>query len=246
MKHTQQQWLLGSGFWPPGWRRLLWISVTAGVLLISWVSSAAAQQVFSATVTRIVDGDTLKVNTQGNEVTIRLVCLDAPEQTQTPWGNQSTQRLAHLVPPLSQVQLTEQGFDRYGRLLANVYTSNGEWVNLILIQEGLAVLPPQYLDNCGEMLDRLLETQEQAKTTQAGLWSDPTMVMPWVYRQSQTLPPDSAPGETPSPLPDCIYTDCDCAHFTRQIDAQRVLEQYPGDPHRLDRDNDGVACEVLP
>lgn len=38
--------------------------------------------------------------------------------------------------------------------------------------------------------------------------------------------------------------DLDCADFATQEEAQEHL--YPGDPHRLDGDNDGVACEDLP
>jgi len=38
--------------------------------------------------------------------------------------------------------------------------------------------------------------------------------------------------------------DLDCADFATQEEAQEHL--LPGDPHRLDGDNDGVACEDLP
>lgn len=41
--------------------------------------------------------------------------------------------------------------------------------------------------------------------------------------------------------------DRDCADFSSQREAQDFFEQSgPGDPHGLDRDNDGVACETLP
>lgn len=39
-------------------------------------------------------------------------------------------------------------------------------------------------------------------------------------------------------------SDYDCADFSTQEEAQEYLE--PGDPYRLDGDNDGVACEDLP
>jgi hypothetical protein len=38
--------------------------------------------------------------------------------------------------------------------------------------------------------------------------------------------------------------DYDCADFTYQEEAQEQL--LPGDPHRLDADDDGIACETLP
>jgi hypothetical protein len=39
-------------------------------------------------------------------------------------------------------------------------------------------------------------------------------------------------------------TDYDCADFANQAEAQEYL--LPGDPYRLDGDNDGKACEDLP
>lgn len=41
--------------------------------------------------------------------------------------------------------------------------------------------------------------------------------------------------------------DYDCSDFDTHAEAQRFFERAgPGDPHRLDRDGDGVACETLP
>ena len=38
--------------------------------------------------------------------------------------------------------------------------------------------------------------------------------------------------------------DLDCADFATQAEAQAVYNQDPSDPHGLDADNDGIACEV--
>lgn len=43
---------------------------------------------------------------------------------------------------------------------------------------------------------------------------------------------------------DALAGDLDCSDFATQEEAQEHL--LPGDPHRLDADNDGVACEDLP
>ncbi len=47
----------------------------------------------------------------------------------------------------------------------------------------------------------------------------------------------------PSP-PQASAVDFDCADFPNQAAAQEYLP--PGDPHRLDADSDGIACEDLP
>ncbi len=38
-------------------------------------------------------------------------------------------------------------------------------------------------------------------------------------------------------------TDRDCPDFASQAEAQAAYDAVPGDPERLDRDNDGIACE---
>jgi Excalibur calcium-binding domain len=41
--------------------------------------------------------------------------------------------------------------------------------------------------------------------------------------------------------------DRDCRDFSTHAQAQAFFQsQGPGDPHRLDRDGDGMACETLP
>jgi hypothetical protein len=40
-------------------------------------------------------------------------------------------------------------------------------------------------------------------------------------------------------------SNLDCANFKTHEEAQQVLEQNPSDPHYLDGDDDGVACEEL-
>ena len=37
--------------------------------------------------------------------------------------------------------------------------------------------------------------------------------------------------------------DRDCPDFSSQAEAQAAFDAVPGDPERLDRDNDGIACE---
>ena len=43
-----------------------------------------------------------------------------------------------------------------------------------------------------------------------------------------------------------LAQDLDCSDFATQAEAQAVYNQDPSDPHGLDGDNDGIACEALP
>jgi hypothetical protein len=45
--------------------------------------------------------------------------------------------------------------------------------------------------------------------------------------------------------PAFAQADLDCDDFDTQPEAQAELERDPSDPHSLDGDDDGVACESL-
>ena len=61
-------------------------------------------------------------------------------------------------------------------------------------------------------------------------------------------PPSSEVSSPPTPLAyDPAGLDRDCGDFSSQAEAQAFFEAAgPGDPHRLDGNDDGVACESLP
>ena len=55
-------------------------------------------------------------------------------------------------------------------------------------------------------------------------------------------------GES-GPVYDSLGPDQDCGDFETEAEAQAFYEAAGGpekDPHRLDRDKDGKACESLP
>lgn len=60
--------------------------------------------------------------------------------------------------------------------------------------------------------------------------------------------PVSTPQTTSANLPACATSDCNCKDFKTQAEAQAVFDAFAssGDIHRLDQNNDGVACESLP
>ena len=104
-------------------------------------------------VVSVGDGDTLRVRQGEKTITLRLGCIDAPESTQTPWGQQSANRLKQLLPAGQAVQMREIERDRYGRTVAELFLGN-QSVNLIMVSEGQAVVYPQYLNGCSETKDQ--------------------------------------------------------------------------------------------
>src|SRR5688500_8165230 len=72
----------------------------------------------------------------------------------------------------------------------------------------------------------------------------PAPVMPIVAPATTADPQADAIA---SPLPDearAAAGDLSCSDFTSQAEAQAAFDADPSDPHGLDLDLDGVACEI--
>lgn len=130
-------------------------AVLVGVVLV--VVAAVGAAVFmagvgerdAATIRRVVDGDTVRVDLDGAETTIRLLNVDAPE-TKHPnqavgcLGPEASAFLTRLLPAGTHVELEYDGdrLDRYGRTLAGVWLQD-DLVNAEIARAGLGA-PVQY------------------------------------------------------------------------------------------------------
>lgn len=124
-------------------------------------------------VAQVTDGDTLRL-ADGKRV--RLIGINAPEvaskdRPAQPYAMAAKRRLQALIAAAGgQVILVPgaQSKDRYGRSLANAYTSDGENLEARLLQEGLAyrvVIPPN-----DALRDCHAHAEQGARSAQVGLW----------------------------------------------------------------------------
>lgn len=224
---------------------------------LAYEAQATAKTLPTATVVSVGDGDTLRVQGQAGPLTIRLACVDAPESNQA-FGSEASLRLRQLLSTGQPVEVRAIERDRYDRTVAEIY-SGGQSVGLQLVREGYAVVYEQYLEGCAATANDYRQAEATARAARLNFWSQPNPTMPWDFRRggaAPSFPESQPPAVTPSPaapspttapssLPPCTSGDCDCGDFTTWEQAQAVLDAFPGDPHRLDGDNDGVACESL-
>lgn len=191
--------------------------------------AASAGQTLTGLVTHVRDGDTVELRTStGRAVTVRLHGVDAPESSQS-YGTAAT-RAARSYVDGKRVRVLVKDTDRYGRTVGVVTVAGGE-LGAMLVRDGLAWHYDRYAPQATE-LDRL---ERQARKAKRGLWKQANPVPPWTWRDRT-----SGPGETSA-------KDKDCSDFDTQPEAQRFFERHrPGDPHGLDGNGDGEACESLP
>lgn len=161
-------------------RRAAALSALAALLLISCGSEQLGKPDdevrANAVVDRVVDGDTLVVDTDGVEERVRLIGIDTPESVDPNrpvmcFGKEATAHLNELVPPGTPVRLERdvEARDRYDRLLAYVFRSaDGEFVNLAMVRDGFAdqyTFPPNV-----EHTSTFRAAAREARAGGVGLW----------------------------------------------------------------------------
>lgn len=129
-----------------------------------------------AQVTRVVDGDTIRVTVAGTERVVRLIGVNAPESVAPGkpvecYGTEAARYTAAILGDQA-VTLTsdesQQDQDRYGRLLRYVFLS-GQLFNQQLIKEGYAL---EYTyDRPYALQQQFKQAQEEAKQAGLGLWA---------------------------------------------------------------------------
>lgn len=137
-------------------------------------STAAADQ---ATVSRVVDGDTIVARVAGHTERIRFLGIDTPESVKpnTPvqcYGKEASARTAALLPSGTSVRLVRDTElrDQYGRLLAYVYRRRDNlFVNVSLVEDGYAV-PDEFAPNVAHAA-AIRASAIVAKAAGRGLWS---------------------------------------------------------------------------
>ena len=244
------------------------VLVLAAVIAVGAGATAgpAGALELSGTVTSVVDGDTIKVESRGLETPVRLIGIDTPE-TRHPtkpvqcYGPTASARASHLLPVGQRVRLitddTQDTRDRYGRLLAYVHKPGGAGaggsINYSLVNSGHAKVYV-YGGVRFQHATAFFKAQHRARKAKRGLWgpqcqgntterdpSAPARSRPAPTRHGPR-PPSTGTGPCDSNYAGaCIPVhppDLDCTEIPSH--DFRVVGQ---DVHRLDGDDDGIACE---
>lgn len=226
--------------------RRLWLGLLGSILLgVGCVSQLGPDQ---ALVTRVIDGDTIEVETQGQTYTVRYIGIDTPETRGEvePYGQEATEANRRLVEgKVVRLEKDVSETDRFGRLLRYVYV--GEvMVNADLVRLGYAVVstyPPDV-----KYADIFLSLEQEAREAGSGLWAlstapipspsptveptpSPTTTAtstPTLTPTATPLPPTPTPSPTPTPVPfGTVAIDPSCSQFDSPgNDNDNKAEEY--------------------
>ena len=144
--------------------------------------------VITGRVVRVIDGDTLVMLVDKEQIKVRLEGIDCPESAQ-PFGTKAKQALSDLVFG-KDVRIKSSGKDRYdrtlGRVFVNVEPTEPDvdiveaYVNQSLVFHGFAWHYKQYSDD-----ESLAQAEQDARDAQRGLWAAPSPVPPWDWRKGK-------------------------------------------------------------
>jgi endonuclease YncB( thermonuclease family) len=128
-----------------------------------------------ATVTHVVDGDTIRVEIDGQEYRVRYIGIDTPETVDPRgpvqcFGEEASERNRQLVEgKVVGLERDVSETDEFGRLLRYVWVGD-VMVNAALVEEGYALAATYPPD--ARYADLFASLQGQAREQRRGLWGD--------------------------------------------------------------------------
>lgn len=132
-------------------------------LLMLFSTHSPAQT--TATVSRVIDGDTIDLSTGK---CVRLIGVDTPEESEY-YGNEAsafTKRMAEGKTVRLEFDVEQR--DQYGHLLAYVYLEDGTFLNAEIVRQGygkILTIPPNV-----KHAKEFLKFQQVARYAGSGLW----------------------------------------------------------------------------
>jgi micrococcal nuclease len=137
-------------------------------------------------VTRVADGDTIAISSPAGEVKVRLLGIDAPELF--PEGRSGPDHWAERAAAYTRgraegkfvtLQLdAPQTRDKFDRLLAYVYLSDTDCLNVDLVRDGQAYAHRLFKHSFKPQFEM---AENEARAKKRGLWKDVTVdqMPPW-------------------------------------------------------------------
>ena len=141
----------------------------------------AKEESIVATVTKVIDGDSLKAKTkEGKEYEIQVEGIDAPELKQ-PHGKEATEALSKMVMG-KEIKVTWTKKDNFDRLLAQIHVDKTH-ANQEMLRTGHAWHFKRYNQS-----KELAELEEEANKAKRGLWATENPQAPWDFRKETRSP----------------------------------------------------------
>lgn len=158
------------------------VFVLALLLCLAAPVVAQSEEPWIGQVVKVVDGDSLIVQSGGEEVEIRLYGVDAPEYHQ-PYGKEADRFVRQMAGQGKEVKIYPKGKDKHGREVVRVFVDKKE-LNLEIIKAGLAWWYARY----APLMTHYYDAQKEAQKARRGLWLEDDPEPPWIWRKKNPPP----------------------------------------------------------
>jgi len=158
-------------------------------------------------VLRVTDGDTIHINYNGKNEKVRLIGLDTPE-TKDPrkpiqcFGREATAKMTELAENKNirlEFDKTQGERDKYGRLLAFVYSEDSKNLAYEMIRQGYGN-EYTYNSNPYKYQNEFKEAARKAREENKGLWAENTCAGNTAKPAGTPITqPQATPAPTPTP-----------------------------------------------
>lgn len=212
------------------------------------------EQISVYQVARVIDGDTIEIESADGIRKVRMIGIDTPEKDHPNkpvecFAVEASDHLSRLISGKSvsvEADASQDTMDKYGRYLYYVFL-NDQNINQLMISDGYAY---EYTYNTPyKYQSDFKKAQSTASESDKGLWSPSSCngerIAP---SRTSTVNPStaasSAAGGQPSGC-DPNYTPC-VPNVTYDLDCGDIsfsVRVVGSDHHRFDREGDGHGCE---
>ena len=170
-------------------------------------------------VVKVVDGDTLTILKDGENITLRLIGLDTPETVDPRkpvqcFGKEASEKAKRLLADtLVRIETdpSQGDLDKYGRTLAYTFLPDGTNFNMLMIAEGYG---HEYTYNLPyKYQEEFKDAERKAREEKKGLWADDACMNDFVSRSSSPVSMPSESGQF-----ECSRNAYNCSNFKTQQD----------------------------
>lgn len=163
--------------------------ITAAIVTV-FLSTPLFSEYEKCRLVRIVDGDTFIIQYNGKKEKLRLTGIDTPESSNNPKARRDSERKNISLQAILKngkrsrsfaksllagenhiyLEFDVQKRDRYRRILAYAYLSDGRMINELMLKAGYASLmtvPPNV-----KYKDRFSRAHREARVKKRGLWAE--------------------------------------------------------------------------
>src|SRR3989338_7120749 len=195
-------------------------------------------------VVKVVDGDTIVADINGKNETVRLIGLDTPETVDPRkpvqcFGEEASKKAKEILTGKRvwiEMDASQGGRDKYGRLLAYVFLPDGTLFNKLIISEGYG---HEYTYNLPYKYQKgFRQAERDAREEKKGLWADFACASESERPNKSADTANTENTRVPYPVRssqirntgkyECAKNVYNCPSFKTQAEAQQIFDACGG------------------